>query len=236
MRSTLIGLSLIFFTLSVMVIIKAMQFPASTPLSDSAATDNPLGDVPLEQTASNRNDQKIITDELEDVAKKSHEGQNPESTTIADLKTVIAQLEDRLKTTEKTINNGEIKSIEIYPKTLAIFSGKIFRPGHDVISESAISRVEELIKTMSEFPESLILIEGHTDNTPTGKLNSDNMDLSVRRAKTIANALISRGISPERITVTGYGDTRPIDTNKTEEGRAKNRRVEVKLMIKEGKN
>ncbi len=62
------------------------------------------------------------------------------------------------------------------------------------------------------------------------------MDLSVRRAKAIADLLIDRGIPRERITVVGYGDTRPIDTNNTEEGRSKNRRVEVKLMLKEGEN
>jgi outer membrane protein OmpA-like peptidoglycan-associated protein len=60
--------------------------------------------------------------------------------------------------------------------------------------------------------------------------------LSLRREKTIANILVSHGIPLERISVMGYGDTRPISTNNTEAGRAKNRRVEVKLMPKEGEN
>ena len=80
----------------------------------------------------------------------------------------------------------------------------------------------------------MILIEGHTDNIPTGKVGSDNLELSSRRAKAIANILILHGIPPQRISIKGYGDTRPIESNSTEEGRAKNRRVEVKLIPKEG--
>ncbi len=56
------------------------------------------------------------------------------------------------------------------------------------------------------------------------------MDLSFLRAKAVAGILVKYGISPERISVTGYGDTRPIASNETDEGRAKNRRVEVKLI------
>ena len=62
------------------------------------------------------------------------------------------------------------------------------------------------------------------------------MDLSLLRAKAIANILITYGISLDQISEIGYGDTRPISSNGTAEGRAKNRRVEVKLMPKEGKN
>jgi outer membrane protein OmpA-like peptidoglycan-associated protein len=62
------------------------------------------------------------------------------------------------------------------------------------------------------------------------------MDLSLRRARAIEKILVSHGIPSNRISVIGYGDARPIASNHTEEGRAKNRRVEVKLMPKEGKN
>jgi outer membrane protein OmpA-like peptidoglycan-associated protein len=62
------------------------------------------------------------------------------------------------------------------------------------------------------------------------------MDLSFLRAKAIANILVFHGLSPDRISVIGYGDTHPIDSNDTEEGRAKNRRVEVKLVPEQGKN
>lgn len=86
---------------------------------------------------------------------------------------------------------------------------------------------------MSLFTNASISVEGHTDSVPTGKSGINNIDLSIRRARVIANHLIERGINRDRISVIGHGDTHPIDRNDTEEGRAKNRRVEVKLMLKE---
>ena len=59
------------------------------------------------------------------------------------------------------------------------------------------------------------------------------MGLSLLRARAIANILVRHGISLDRLSVVGYGDTRPIAPNNTEEGRAKNRRVEVKLIPEE---
>ena len=59
------------------------------------------------------------------------------------------------------------------------------------------------------------------------------MELSLLRAKSVASLLVKNGISIERISVTGYGDTRPIASNETAEGRAKNRRVEIKLVPEE---
>ena len=71
-----------------------------------------------------------------------------------------------------------------------------------------------------------IQINGHTDSIGTDKYNQD---LSERRAKSAANYLINKGISRYRITCTGYGEDYPIDTNATEKGRARNRRVEIEF-------
>jgi flagellar motor protein MotB len=82
-------------------------------------------------------------------------------------------------------------------------------------------------------PDNRVVIEGHTDNIPIrrspGKRYLDNMELSFLRAKAVASILVKNGISPERISVVGYGDSRPIDSNETVSGRINNRRVEVKL-------
>ena len=103
-----------------------------------------------------------------------------------------------------------------------------------MIQDVTYSAIEKLVKEITASPNSRVLIEGHTDNIPTGKSGSDNMDLSLRRAKAIANILALHGIPKDRISVTGYGETQPINSNDTEEGRAKNRRVEVKLLPQEG--
>jgi len=80
----------------------------------------------------------------------------------------------------------------------------------------------------SLLTESKVIVEGHTDNigTPTA-----NQKLSEERAKAVMKYLVERGIDPSRMQSVGYGLTKPVADNKTEEGRAKNRRVE--LVIKD---
>lgn len=73
-------------------------------------------------------------------------------------------------------------------------------------------------------PEVFIEISGHTDNI--GSANANKI-LSFNRANAVKEYLVSKGVSPERIRVIGYGFERPIDDNKTPEGRARNRRVEI---------
>jgi len=78
---------------------------------------------------------------------------------------------------------------------------------------------------MEKIPEAIVVLAGHTDNTGTEKYNDA---LSLRRAKAVESYLADkRGIPPNRIIVKGYGESTPIAANGTEEGRAKNRRVEI---------
>jgi outer membrane protein OmpA-like peptidoglycan-associated protein len=72
----------------------------------------------------------------------------------------------------------------------------------------------------------LVDVYGHTDSTGS---EQHNFDLSQRRAISVANYLGSQGVDSRRFAVTGFGETRPIASNDTKEGRAKNRRVEIQL-------
>lgn len=231
MRFIIIGLSCVFFTLSAIIIFTALDFPVNAPLANI-----PLTDIPLTNTPYHQDDPKNTSSDSSDVTQNITEDQNTDSIVTKNPEATIAQLEDKPTITEKTTESIKTADIENHPRIMTVFGGQTFRSGEDIIHDAAISKIEKLISEISVFPNSLIIIEGHTDNIPTGKLHRDNMDLSVSRARTIANILISRGIPQERISVIGYGDTRPINTNTTEEGRAKNRRVEVKLMLKEGGN
>jgi outer membrane protein OmpA-like peptidoglycan-associated protein len=79
---------------------------------------------------------------------------------------------------------------------------------------------------MTDNPTVRIEIGGHTDNV--GK-PADNLALSNNRAKAVVRYLISKGIAASRMTAKGYGETKPIADNSSEEGRAKNRRTELKV-------
>lgn len=84
------------------------------------------------------------------------------------------------------------------------------------------SVIDEFILYLKENPELKADIQGHTDNVGN---SSDNKRLSGNRAKTVYDYAVKNGISPTRLKYHGFGETRPIDNNSTEEGRAKNRRT-----------
>jgi OOP family OmpA-OmpF porin len=73
-------------------------------------------------------------------------------------------------------------------------------------------------------PDLKISVEGHTDNVGNQKLNKT---LSENRAKSVVSAIVTEGIDVKRLSSVGHGQDKPIADNKTEEGRAKNRRVEL---------
>ncbi|MGZ4955310.1 MAG: OmpA family protein [Methylobacter sp.] len=214
MRFLIIGLSIIFFSLSTIITFKALEIP--------------------DHNTSYQDNRKDETSELNNVIKRLTEDQEANKAIVANLQATVSQLEDKLKTKQEVIEN--IKTADTdnnKPKTLAVFGGGTFSSGKIALNDVALSTIENFVGEISSSQDSRVIIEGHTDNIPTGKQNVDNMDLSLRRARAIANILVSHGVSPDRISAIGYGDAHPIDSNDTEEGRAKNRRVEVKLMPKE---
>ncbi|MBN2542963.1 OmpA family protein [bacterium] len=100
------------------------------------------------------------------------------------------------------------------------------------ITKKAAEDLHEALQILKAYPEMRILIEGHTDNrTPTGeckRLVGDNTELSIRRALSVKEWLIDQGIAGMRLETIGYGETRPVDTNNSSDGRANNRRIEFR--------
>jgi len=84
--------------------------------------------------------------------------------------------------------------------------------------------VEHAAEIMKKNPSMNVSVEGHTDSIGSDKYN---MKLSERRAQSVADALVQDGIAKSRITTRGFGKSRPIADNKTEAGRAENRRAEI---------
>jgi outer membrane protein OmpA-like peptidoglycan-associated protein/tetratricopeptide (TPR) repeat protein len=89
------------------------------------------------------------------------------------------------------------------------------------------AELDKLVQLLNDNPSVKIQIGGHTDNV--GK-PADNLALSNNRAKAVVNFLAAKNIAPQRLTAKGFGETQPIADNKTEEGRALNRRTEIKVI------
>lgn len=91
------------------------------------------------------------------------------------------------------------------------------------------SEIKKAADFLAQYTDAMVIVEGHTDSKGTDEYNQR---LSERRAQAVRNALIQRhGIMPSRITAQGYGESRPVATNETEEGRQQNRRVVVVIQV-----
>ena len=104
------------------------------------------------------------------------------------------------------------------------FENLLFEFNKDVIRPSSFASLNELAAIMNQNSESRLHLEGHTDNVGE---DDKNLDLSRRRAESVRTFLTGKGISEYRITTDGFGEARPKDTNESDAGRTKNRRVEM---------
>ena len=87
--------------------------------------------------------------------------------------------------------------------------------------------LNEVAQTLSAYPSTYIDVYGHTDSVGT---DAYNMTLSQNRAQSVANYLSSRNVAAARIATQGFGESQPIASNETEQGRAANRRVEIRIV------
>ncbi|MEO4004042.1 MULTISPECIES: OmpA family protein [unclassified Flavobacterium] len=141
----------------------------------------------------------------------------------------VADKDDKCPDVKGTVaNNGcpevsdeTIKKLNAYAKTILFNSGKA------TFQKQTFPVLQSITAILKEYPNSRFSIEGHTDSD--GK-DAFNQKLSEERAKAVKDYLIENGIDFERLSSIGYGESKPIDTNKTAKGKANNRRVEVKLI------
>nr|WP_294933680.1 OmpA family protein [uncultured Flavobacterium sp.] len=140
----------------------------------------------------------------------------------------VADKDDKCPDVKGTVaNNGcpevsedAIKRLNAYAKTI------LFNSGKSSFQKQTYPVLQSIAAILKEYPTAKFSIEGHTDSD--GK-DAMNLKLSQDRAAAVKNYLIDNGIAADRLTSEGYGESKPIDSNKTAKGKANNRRVEVKL-------
>ncbi|OGF45044.1 MAG: hypothetical protein A2231_00595 [Candidatus Firestonebacteria bacterium RIFOXYA2_FULL_40_8] len=141
-----------------------------------------------------------------------------------------------LKIKGKRSGSGQAQAIQVTQNTdgttgskLIIGDKMLFEPGSAELKSEVFSTLDKIIEVIKQYQTSIVRIEGHTDNIPTkGGYYKSNLELSNARANNVFNYFVRKGnISPDRLKVEGLGDTKPVASNNTEEGRALNRRVEI---------
>ncbi len=124
-------------------------------------------------------------------------------------------------------NLDPIEVSTIAPDITIVLNNIFFDFDKSLLKAESGPELDRMVELLKEKPTMEIEIAGHTDNIGTDKYN---MALSERRSKTVVAYLIRQGISKKRLKAKYFGETRPLETNDTEEGREKNRRVEFKIL------
>jgi outer membrane protein OmpA-like peptidoglycan-associated protein len=109
-------------------------------------------------------------------------------------------------------------------------SGLLYDFDSDVIRDAAGENLRNLANSLEKFPNTVLLIVGHTDALGS---SSYNQDLSARRALAASRYLGARGVASTRLRTSGRGELEPVSTNDTEYGRSQNRRIEVAIIANE---
>jgi outer membrane protein OmpA-like peptidoglycan-associated protein len=105
-------------------------------------------------------------------------------------------------------------------------SGLLFAVDKAALNAQSKANLAELAVILNKYPDTNILLEGHTDATGT---EEHNLELSRVRAQSVSNCLTENGVDPRRFTIMGYGESQPVASNDTVDGRRDNRRVEVAI-------
>jgi outer membrane protein OmpA-like peptidoglycan-associated protein len=142
-----------------------------------------------------------------------------------------ARLDAEKKADEAVANLAKIALVKQETRGLVITlsGGVLFASSQSTLLSNARPKLDEIAVALQKAEADKFIVEGHTDARGS---EFTNQDLSYRRAQTVRDYLVERGVPPEKIKAVGYGKSRPVADNATAEGRANNRRVEIVIQPK----
>jgi len=132
---------------------------------------------------------------------------------------------------ESLVKGGQVKVTESNRGiSIEINASLLFDPAQAVLNQESMQVLTAVARVLANDNHQ-VQIEGHTDNLPIASpVFPSNWELSSARASSVTRLFVDNGVAPQRIVVIGYADNRPVDTNDTPEGRARNRRVTVMIL------
>ncbi len=140
----------------------------------------------------------------------------------------LANSQEELVGNEQTSSNLQVQINQCKRQIDELLNKKKIHFANDraVIKKESYKLLESLVEIIHNCPDTIVTIEGHTDSVGSAKYNQI---LSLKRANAVKSYLIKKGIAKERLRAVGYGETKPVASNATLEGRRKNRRIEFKF-------
>ncbi|MEW5893193.1 MAG: flagellar motor protein MotD [Pseudomonadota bacterium] len=136
-----------------------------------------------------------------------------------------------VETMQPLVQSGQVKvSQSSKGITLEINASVLFASGDARLQPNSLQLLSAVAKELAKI-DNPIQVEGHTDNIPIkSEYFPSNWELSSARAGSVVRLFVEQGVAPARLEAIGFADNRPIDTNVTPEGRARNRRVNVLIL------
>lgn len=152
---------------------------------------------------------------------------------LADAQTRQAELARReaelasqaAATLQRQLENIKLRQTE--QGVVVTLGDVLFETGEAELKPGAAESLDEVVQLLESEPQKAVRIEGHTDSRGSAAFN---LQLSQRRAASVRDALLARGVAGERLTAVGLGEDFPVASNEDEDGRARNRRVDVILL------
>jgi outer membrane protein OmpA-like peptidoglycan-associated protein len=140
----------------------------------------------------------------------------------------IADKERRIEAVRSLFKPNEADVLLQGDEIIVRLYGFSFDPGTAYVDAKNFSLLNHILSAVNKFPEAEIIVSGHTDSMGS---NQKNMMLSIERAENVAEYLrTTAGLDSQKVDYKGYGETQPVASNDTSEGRAKNRRIEVRIL------
>lgn len=170
--------------------------------------------------------------EISGLSKEKSQAIEEKEKAVAELKKTYTNLVDELK---DEIKKGEIAVTQLRDKlSLSMVDKILFDSGSADVKKDGKKVLDRVAEILRKVTDKQIRIEGHTDNVKIGpriaKKFPTNWELSNARATNVVRYLQEKGVDPKLLSPAGYAEYKPIESNDTEEGKSKNRRIEIVLI------
>lgn len=165
---------------------------------------------------------------------------------LAEMKTALAEQAERRTETEKRlaefrdltakfkslVNSGQLTVRVINGKmTVALSTDVLFPSGSASLNPKGLLAIQEVTQVLATFVGRHFQVEGHTDNVPIKTASyPSNWELASGRSMTVVKSMLDAGMPAGRLSAASYGDTQPIATNTTDEGKSQNRRIAIVIV------
>lgn len=198
-----------------------------------SSTTNPAATTYQDLSRINREQAATIQSLNREIQRLNQEINQGTTSHYQDLTQTKAQLENHL---QRELQSGNLGiSVEDKGLVVTVLDRILFDPGSPYLKPEALITLDKVAAALNEeAADHIVYVEGHTDNLPIHSSRwPSNWELSTARATEVIHYFVSqKGIRPERLAATGYGEFHPVVSNATPEGRMKNRRVEIVISPK----